>query len=207
MRAPKTEAEPYYTWSKKVNNAACRFLLQWPNWTGIFDTKGDQRDTHGGVVAQEVGLSTPYTEYAPTPLQQLPLTEKTLNMKDVSDAVNNIAKPDYFNIPCILQPQSAPDTPVGAVSNTSERGSEVPTPTELSVTTTDEIPAMDGSLTAVSDSATSSYILHANGASEFPPEISPTSTSANSSFESDCPPRGHKVRKSLSDNYWVLGPS
>ncbi|KAF2632668.1 hypothetical protein BU25DRAFT_417273 [Macroventuria anomochaeta] len=192
MRAPKTQAEPYNPWSKKVNDAACRILIQWPNWTGIFDTEGDQRDTHGDVVSQEAGLSTPYAEYAPLPPPQLPLTEKTLNMKDVGDALNNATKPDYFNIQPALLPLSGTDTPLGAVSNLSERGSEVPTPTALSIATTDEIRAVDGSITSGSGSAASSYILHANGASDSTPEISPISPSCNSSFENDGPPRGHK---------------
>lgn len=204
MRAPKTQAEPYNAWSKKVNNAACRFLIQWPNWTGIFDTEGDQRDTHGDVVPQEAGLSTPYAEYAPRSHQQLPLTEETLSMKDIDDALSSVPKADYFNI-APTQSLSVPDTPLGAVSNLSERGSEVPTPTGLSTATTIEIPTVDGSLTSGSDSVTSSYILHINGAPT--PEISPTSTYCNNSFESDGPPRNHKVRKSLSDNYWIFGPS
>ena len=207
MRAPKTQAEPYNAWSKKVNNAACRILIQWPNWTGIFDTEGDQRDTHGDVVSQEAGLSTPYAEYAPLTQPQLPLTEKTLNMKDVGDTLNNITKAGYFNIALPRQPLSTSDTPLGAVSNLSERGSEVPTPTELSTATIDEIPPIDSSITSGSESVTSSYILHANGATDSTPDILPFSTSCNSSFENDGPPRGHKVRKSLSDNYWVLGPS
>lgn len=210
MRAPKTQAEPFLAWSKRVNNTACRFGLQWPNWTGIFDSEGEQRDMYGQIISQEAGLSTPFAEYAPSPPQQLPLTEQALNLKDIGDALNNVSKPDYFNISS-LQPPTVPATPLGAVSNLSERGSEVPTPTALSVTTS-EIPAVngvDGTLNSGSgsDSGTSSRILHANGASDSTPEMSPTDSSCNSSLGSDGPPHGHKVRKSLSDNYWVLDPS
>lgn len=208
MRAPRTQAEPYNVWSEKVNNAACRCLIKWPNWTGIFDTEGEQRDMHGQVVPQDAGLSTPYAECAPSPPKQLPLTEKTLNKKDVDDALNNVSKADYFNMPPTLQSLTEPDTPLGVVSIVSQRGSEVPTPTRLSVATTAEIPAVDGSTTTESGSVDSSHILHANGASDSTPEISPVSPTCNSSFESAGSNRvNHKVRKSLSENYWVLGPS
>ncbi|UPX13900.1 uncharacterized protein EKO05_0004396 [Ascochyta rabiei] len=200
MRAPKTQAEPHNAWSKRVNNVACRCLIQWPNWTGIFDTEGDQRDMHGDVVTQDAGLSTPYAKYPPS-ASQLPLTEKTLNMKDMGDTLNNVAKADYFNMPPTLRPLSGPDTPLGAVSNLSERGSEVPTPT------TTDILTVDGSLSSGSPSATSSYLFQANGGNESTPEISPTSAHCNSSFESAGSARGHKVRRSLAYNDWVFGPS
>jgi hypothetical protein len=174
----------------------------------MFDTEGDQRDKHGAVVAQDVGMSTPYAECTPSLPQHLPLTERTLNMKDIGDPLNT-SKPNYFNIPPTLRPLSVPDTPLGAMSSLSERGFEVPTPTGTSTATTnDEIPAVDGSLTSGSDSAASSYISHINGASGSTPEVSPISSSCNSNFEEcDGPPRKHEVKKSLCDNYWVLGPS
>ncbi|KAJ4362209.1 hypothetical protein N0V95_001453 [Ascochyta clinopodiicola] len=200
MRAPKTQAEPYNAWSKQVNNVACRCLIQWPNRTGIFDTEGDQRDMHGDVVAQDAGLSTPYSEYPPS-APQLPLTEKTLNMKDMGDALNDVAKADYFTFPPTPRPLVVPDTPLGAVSNLSERGSEVPTPT------TNDVPTVDGSITSGSVSATSSYIFHANGGHDSTPEISPTSTHCNSSIGSAGSARGHKVKRSLDYNDWVSGPS
>lgn len=207
MRAPKTQAEPYNVWSKQVNNAACRCLIQWPNWTGIFDTEGDQRDARGGVVSQDAGLSTPYAGYAPSPPQQLPLTEKTLHMKEIGDALNHVSRADYFNMRPTLPSLLVPDTPLGAVSNISERGSEVPTSTGHSVATNGEIPATDCSLTSGSESPANSYILHTNGASDSTPESSPITTSCNSSFESAGSYRNHKGRKALSDSYWVLGPS
>ena len=216
MRAPKTDAEPFLAWCRRVNNTPCHFALQWPNWTGIFDTEGEQRDVHGQVISQEAGLSTPFAEYAPTPQLQLPLTEKRLNLKDIGDALGDISKRDYFGF---LTPPSMPVTPLEDVSNMSERGSEVPTETALSVTTT-EIAAVDGvdgsdSSDSSAASAASSRILNNNGAaSESSPEISPTDSkcnssfrSCNSSFGSDGPSQGHKVRRSLSDNYWVTRPS
>ncbi|XPS71243.1 hypothetical protein M3J09_003431 [Ascochyta lentis] len=206
MRAPKTQAEPYNAWSKKVNNVACRCLIQWPNWTGIFDTEGDQRDVHGDVVTQDAGLSTPYAEYPPS-VPQMPLTERMLHMKDIGDAINNVAKGDYFNVPPTLRPLSIPDTPLGAVSNLSERGSEVPTPNGPSTVRSADIPTGRGSLASGSASTTSSYIFQANGCSDSTPEVSPVSPDCNSGFESDGPARGHKVRKSLSYNDWVSGPS
>lgn len=210
MRAPKTDAEPFLAWCRRVNNTPCHFALQWPNWTGIFDTAGEQRDVHGQVISQEAGISTPFAEYAPSPPQQLPLTEKTLNLKDIGDALGDISERDYFNIPS-LTPPSMPATPLGDVSNMSERGSEVPTETALSVTIT-EIAAVDGvdgssSSDSSSGSVASSRILNSNGASDSSPEISPTDSKCNSSFGSDSPSQGHKVRRSLSDDYWVTRPS
>jgi hypothetical protein len=210
MRAPKTDAEPFLAWCRRVNNTPCHFALQWPNWTGIFDTAGEQRDVHGQVISQEAGISTPFAEYAPSPPQQLPLTEKTLNLKDIGDALGDISERDYFNIPS-LTPPSMPATPLGDVSNMSERGSEVPTETALSVTIT-EIAAVDGvdgssSSDSSSGSVASSRILNSNGASDSSPEISPTDSKCNSSFGSDGPSQGHKVRRSLSDDYWVTRPS
>jgi hypothetical protein len=205
LRAPKTRVEPH-NWSKKINNALSHCLIQWPNWTGIFDLEGEQRDIYGRVVSQELGLSTPYAGYVPT---QLPLTEKALIMKDVGDALIDVSKADYFTILPTLQTMSVPDTPFGAVSNLSERGSDVPTPAATPTATTIEIPAVDGLLTSKSDSPTDSSILHTNGASDSTPPsstVSLTSTDCNSSFESDSPLRGHKARNSLSLN-WFIGPS
>jgi hypothetical protein len=210
MRVPKTDAEPFLAWCRRVNNTPCHFALQWPNWTGIFDSEGEQRDVHGHVVSQEAGLSTPFAEYAPSPPQQLPLMEKTLSLKDLGDALKDASEPNYFNIP-YLTPPSMPATPLEAISIRSERGSEVPTEATLSAAAI-EIPTVDGvdgsdSSGSGSDSGASSRILQSNGASDSAPEISPTDSKCNSSFGSDGPSHGHKARKSLSDNYWVRGPS
>ena len=211
MRAPKTDAEPFLAWCRKVNNTPCHFALQWPKWTGIFDTEGEQRDVHGQIISQEAGLSTPLVEYAPSPPQQLPLTEKRLNLKDIGDALSDTSGHDYFNI-SFLPPSSMRATTLGDVSNASVRGSEVPTETALSVTTT-EIAAVDGVIgSGSSDSDSSSVaspsILNSNGAvTDSSPEISPIDSKCNSSFGSDGSSYGHKVRKSLSDNYWVTRPS
>jgi hypothetical protein len=197
MRAPKTQAEPYYAWSKKVNNAACRFVLQWPNWTGIFDTEGDQRDTSGNVVAQGSGVSTPFTGAVSTSPQQLPLTEGILNMKDICDDTDDADNPSELDSFCRLP---SPTT------------SKVPSPPSLSITTNAEVPMVDGSIVSETSLTASSHILHIHGTNDATPEISPTefaptSESWNSSFDSDVQPRGHKSTRSLSDSYWVTGPS
>ena len=194
MRAPKTQAEPYYAWSKKVNNAACRFVLQWPNWTGIFDTEGDQRDTSGNVVAQGSGVSTPFIGAASTPPQQLPFTEGMLNSNDICDDTDDAENPsesDYF---CKLpSPTASP-------------------PPSLSITTNAEAPMMDGSIVSGTSLTASFHILYMHDANDAVPEVSPTefsptSESWNSSFDSDVQPHDHKAKKSLSDSYWVTGPS
>ncbi|KAJ4992717.1 hypothetical protein SVAN01_01763 [Stagonosporopsis vannaccii] len=207
MRAPKTHAKPYHVWSKHVNHAACHFYVQWPNWSGIFDTAGDQRDTHGDVDAQGAGLSMPYTEDAPVLPLHLPLTEKTLNMKGIDDALNDIYKPDYFNISPSLPGGTGPDTPLSDASDIPERGSRILTPTELSDGSVEGAPAMDDSITSDLSPEDSSDIVYVNGASDSLPEVSLDSSSCNSNFGIGALAHKHKVRKSLSDSYWVLGPS
>ena len=203
MRAPKTQAQPYYAWSKKVNNAACRFVLQWPNWTGIFDTEGDQRDTSGNVVAQGSGVSTPFIGAASTLPQQLALTEGTLNMKDICDDTDDTENPSELDYFCRLP---SPTT------SSVERGLEGPSPPALSITTNAEVPMVDGSIVSETSLTASFHILHLHGANDATPEVSPTefsptSESWDSSFDSDVQPRGHKAKRSLSDSYWVTGPS
>jgi hypothetical protein len=201
MRAPKTQAQPYYAWSKKVNNAACRFVLQWPNWTGIFDTEGDQRDTSGNVVAQGSSVSTTFIGAASTSPQQLPLTEGMLNMKDISDDADDADNQSELDCICRLPGPGL-----------TEHGLEVPSPPSLSITTNAEVPMVDGSIVSETSLTVSSHILHIHGANDATPEVSPTefsptSESWNSSFDSNAQPRGHKAKRSLSDSYWVTGPS
>ncbi len=199
LRAPKTRSQPDNDWNKRKANGTCNCVIQWPNWTGVFDPEGEQRDTHDVVVSQEVGLATPYAEIPPS----LPLTEEALSLKSVGDALKNVSQGDYFKVRPALQTLPVPDTHLGKVSNISERGS---------TTSTIEIPAIDGSQTfdAVSptDSALSSNILHTNGASFSSSELpSPSVTNRTDSFGSDGPIKGHKARKSLTEEYWILGPS
>lgn len=128
-------------------------------------------------------------------------------MKDIGDDPVNTSRLGYFNTTPAPEPLSVPDTLLSLKSNLSERGSEVPTAPTLSVTTKKGVPMMDGSLTSGSNHTDSSQILHTHGASDSTPETSPTSPSCDSSVGSDGRVRGHKARKSLSDSYWVTGPS
>ncbi|KAF1947344.1 hypothetical protein EJ02DRAFT_140610 [Clathrospora elynae] len=135
LRAPTTLRAPRNRWSRAVNNAVTHCLIQWPNWTGIFDDHGDQRDKHGDVVSQEVGLSTPASEFPSSPT--VPLTKAILHMKELDDALDGVKDECYFASPKALLSSvvaQTPMTPVSMVSNLSTRGSDVSTPTGASIT-------------------------------------------------------------------------
>ena len=152
LRAPKSRQAPHNKWSRAVNNATSHCLIQWPNWTGIFDDQGDQRNKLGIVVPQELGLSTPADEFAPSPV--VPLTAESLNMKELDEALTNPKEHDYFTGSPVHSGSSVAQTPMGAMSNISTRGSEVPTPTIASSATgySPSVSAIDG---ATSTAATS----------------------------------------------------
>lgn len=150
LRAPKTQKTPWNKWSRSVNNANSHCLIQWPNWTGIFDDHGDQRDTKGEVVSQEVGLSTPFSEFSPSPPAQL--TKEHLDMKEMGDALQT---DDYFGAVVPARPSSRYQASLSALSNLSTRGSDVPTPTITSITTDDaDIAEVDDLISPVSSSST-----------------------------------------------------
>lgn len=130
LRAPKSRKAPHNKWSRAINNATSHCLIQWPNWTGIFDDHGDQRNKLGIVVPQELGLSTPAEEFAPSPV--VPLTEESLSMKQLDDALVTPRESGYFSACPTCLDSSVAQTPMGAMSTISVRGSEVPTPTNVS---------------------------------------------------------------------------
>jgi hypothetical protein len=145
LRAPKTPLTPHNRWSKIVNNATSQCLIQWPNWTGVFDDRGDQRDSHGEVVSQETGLSTPANgQLSPSPT---PLTKESLQLKDLGDALEDMGKQGAF--PVIL-PESlslaATNTPRSMASDVSVCGSDAPTPAAGSASPgSPKLPTVDGS--------------------------------------------------------------
>ena len=121
LRAPRTGITPHNSWSRSVNNATSHCLIQWPNWTGIFDQEGEQRDQSGQVVPQELGLSTPYEEYAPG--SPIPLTEEALSMKDVGEVLDVAARRSSYHFPPTPAVELEPMASLDAVSNTSTYGS------------------------------------------------------------------------------------
>ncbi|KAF1913972.1 hypothetical protein BDU57DRAFT_558891 [Ampelomyces quisqualis] len=165
LRAPKTSRAPHNKWSRAVNNAVSHCLIQWPNWTGIFDDHGDQRSRLGAVVSQEMALSTPAAEFSPSPIA--PLTKETLDMKAMDEALTDPMQSDYFLGSPILK-SSAAQTPLGATSNKSERGSDVPTPTlgsltaysPISVSTDTNVVVVDGANDALSPTSTLGSFEH-----------------------------------------------
>jgi hypothetical protein len=139
MRAPKT-FNVYNKWSRAVNNATSHCLIQWPNWTGIFDGHGDQRDTLGVVIPQEMAISTPLDELSPSPT--LPLTEDSLKVKELDDALVRSQDLDYFKS---APESSAVQNPLDNISNISERGSDVLTLAVASSTCSPAIPTLTAS--------------------------------------------------------------
>jgi hypothetical protein len=133
LRAPKSRRAPRNMWSKAVNNATSHCLIQWPNWTGIFDDRGDQRNKLGVVVPQQLGLSTPAVEFAPSPV--VPLTKEFLSLKDLDDALVTPRQSGYFMGSPLQTNSSVGYSTFDERSNISIRGSEVPTPTIASSAT------------------------------------------------------------------------
>jgi hypothetical protein len=172
LRAPKTLKAPHNKWSRVVNNATSHCLIQWPNWTGIFDAGGHQRNKSGEVVPQELGLSTPLENLPPSPI--VPLTEESLNLKDVDEALGEPLHADSFDTP-LAPTSSVAQTPLSAVSNASTRGSDVPTPTVASSSTacSPAFPSVDGSTTTSMQSfASSDFIALDEVNSSAPPSVS-----------------------------------
>ncbi|USP82488.1 hypothetical protein yc1106_09762 [Curvularia clavata] len=88
LRAPRTLLTPHNRWSQIVNYAPSHCLIQWPNWTGVFDDNGDQRDNHGDIVPQESGVSTPVDE--PVSPDRMPLTKESLELKELKTALEKM---------------------------------------------------------------------------------------------------------------------
>jgi hypothetical protein len=162
LRAPKT-SKAHNNWSKAVNNATSHCLIQWPNWTGIFDDHGDQRNKLGVVIPYDMALSTPLDDFSPS----IPLTEKSLNLKALDDALEGVTDTDYFTTSPPGPNPSVTQVHLAATSISSTSRSEVPTPKCASSTCSPSIPA----LTASSSFAESDMVM-INGPGD---SMSPTS--------------------------------
>jgi hypothetical protein len=147
LRAPRTDRAPRNKWSKAVNNATSHCMIQWPNWTGIFDDRGDQRNKLGIVVTQEMAFSTSIDSVLYSPV--VPLTQESLNLKALDNGLT--------------------------MSNKSECGSDISTPTTLSLTTS--MPTDSAVNSSVASAINGIVIVDGTGES-----LSPIST-ATSSFE------------------------
>ncbi|KAH7406154.1 hypothetical protein DE146DRAFT_435409 [Phaeosphaeria sp. MPI-PUGE-AT-0046c] len=177
LRAPKTARTPRNKWSRAVNNATSHCLIQWPHWAGIFDNRGDQRDQLGVVVSQESAFSTSLTDIVLSPI--MPLTEEALNLKDLDNALADTNKSSSA-----MQLPTA-HMSLETVSNKSERGSEVPTPANVSSAAilSPLVTAYDNPPTTLSASQSDLSVVMVDGAED---SLSPTSTL--SSFEHVSPP-------------------
>jgi hypothetical protein len=202
LRAPKSRRAPHNMWSKAVNNATSHCLIQWPNWTGIFDDRGDQRNKLGLVVPQELGLSTPAVEFAPSPV--IPLTKESLSLKDLDDALVTPRQSGYFSGSPLQTSSSVAYSTFDEMSNISIRGSEVPTPTIASSATAGS-PAMSA-IDGFEISPSTSFGEDQTDASSVDPAASDTTsnmaTAGSSSVGSENEPPAkstltQKVRQSL----------
>jgi hypothetical protein len=182
LRAPKTGRAPHNKWSKAVNNAASHCLIQWPNWAGIFDGQGDQRDKLGIVVPQELVLSTPVDPFASSPI--LALIEESLEMKALSDALDDTTN-DTTNLGNLtfssLLSSPGVQTSLEVMSNKPGCGSDVPTTIALSSATA--CPLLASLEAALSTSPTDSGMVVVDGTTD---PMSPMSMV--SSFEHVSPP-------------------
>lgn len=187
LRAPKTVRAPRNKWSRAVNNATSHVLIQWPKWAGIFDDHGDQRNQLGVVVPQESAFSTSLDDIVLSPV--MPLTEEALNLKDLDNALAHTDTPSS----AIQLPLA--QIPLEAVSNKSERGSEVPTPTNLpsATITSPRVIASDRPL-ALSTSPSDLGLVVVDGAED---SLSPTSTL--SSFEHVAPPAAYTAEQAPTE--------
>jgi hypothetical protein len=179
LRAPRTERAPQNEWSKAVNNATSHCLVKWPNWIGVFNESGNQRDKLGLVIPPDLVYSTPLEEFSlmsPT----VPLTKESLKMKELNEALGGVKKSNSHDASTLLGEPAISETPVSVLSNKSERGSDVPTPTaDSSVTAhSPRLAAMDGTDLAATFSFGSS---DANTVGSPDETLSPISTM--SSFE------------------------
>ncbi|KAG9187730.1 hypothetical protein G6011_05601 [Alternaria panax] len=143
LRAPKTPRTPPNRWSKIVNNATSHCLIRWPNWTGVFDDRGNQRNNQGDVVSQGTGLSIP-AEEDPSVLSPMPLTKESLQMKDLGEALDGAIKDDgYFSVQALSVPASGVEDSLSVASNVSTCGSDMRTPVATSATrSSTKMPAM-----------------------------------------------------------------
>lgn len=179
LRAPKTDQTPHNKWSKVVNNASSHCLIKWPNWMGIFDNHGAQRDKLGLVIPQDLVYSTSLEEFSPTS-PTVPLTKNALHMKELNEALGGATELDYRNDSDLLGKPAIAETPMSVVSNKSDRGSDVPTLTAASSTIahSPRIPTVDGTDLAATTSFGSS---DADTVDSLEEALSPVSTM--SSFE------------------------
>lgn len=185
LRAPKALRAPLNKWSRAVNNAKSHCLIQFPKWAGIFDDHGDQRDQLGVVVPQEMAVSTSVDDITFSPVMQL--TTDALNLKDLGNALI-----DANTVSPIMQLPIA-QLPLETVSNKSERGSEVPTPTNgPSPPITSPLVTADDRRLTLSTSPSDMSMVVVDGAED---SLSPTSTL--SSFE-------HVASPSLSESSATL---
>lgn len=124
LRAPKSSRPAYNKWSTNVNNAVTHCMIQWPNWTGIFDNQGQQRDSHGEVVEQGGGGGFSITQEGESS-EQKSLTSESLDTKDLQESLENKSRDSFED----LGPSSVASTRGSPVPTSSAEPGSSPTPT------------------------------------------------------------------------------
>jgi hypothetical protein len=181
-------------------------LIQWPNWTGIFDDQGDQRSRLGVVVPQDMALSTPAEEFSPSPIALF--TNDTFSMKALDEVLTDPKDSGYFLGSPVLK-GSTTESPLSDMSNRSERGSDVPdlntdlrsAPSHISMSE-DTVPVVvDGADDTLSKTSTSGSFEHMSlqEALNMDPtdEVGPATTNKDKLSDPKKPGFAHKVRRSF----------
>lgn len=178
-------------------------MIKWPNWSGIFDDQGQQRDSHGDIVQQEESRDRTLTQKRATntPVALTPQNLDLMNLKDalqgpffeVSKAPHEVDIDSCPETPLysVGDGYDSPETPLRGTSVAATCGSWAPTPSVDSFdlnsppTETDYFSGGGSENQAVVDAASNAST---NGSAQVG-ERTPTK-----------PSMGQKVRRSLKDN-------
>jgi hypothetical protein len=181
LRAPTTSRNPYNRRGTVVKN---RCLIQWPNWTGVFDECGDQ----------------------------MPLTKESLQMKDLGEALDGAVKEDgYFSAQPPWTPGSAVTMTTSSRNASSVPATDGNTTTILSKTGSSaaedtafsDATSPTGASLVLVDSATSAGSTASNDDSY--DHVSPVDIDEASAKTATAAKKGsfkHKVRRSWD---WLSG--
>ena len=69
--------------------------VKWPNWKGIFGEKSEQYNHWDDNTFQKASSITLEDNFETRP--QIPLTDESLQMKELSDALDNVPKDTYYS--------------------------------------------------------------------------------------------------------------
>ncbi|KAF2876926.1 hypothetical protein BDV95DRAFT_601337 [Massariosphaeria phaeospora] len=128
LRPPKSSRAPHNKWGARVNNALSHCLVQWPNWSGIFDNEGNQIDLHDSAVGQGKSPLAAVAEDEESTVP-MPLDSTFLDMDRLSKAIEDHQSEELAKVLAGLE---VAKTPMGTMSTESVRASPVPAPDDSS---------------------------------------------------------------------------